>query len=189
VKLAAALVAFAVASPQPAILDSRERSRVLEAAGRYPARKPITVTGARASRSAGGAHDFFSEGDYWWLDPSHAGGPYIRRDGESNPVQLRGAPPRARAPERRVFELPDGRGLRRALAFMTPLIEDKSRWSHPRDVQYYDEWPMGQPSLLFGGIALDCADYVELWKTLTADSDVEEVVRNFVIRQPLLWLE
>jgi hypothetical protein len=87
------------------------------------------------------------------------------------------------------FEVPDGRGLRRALAFMTPFIEDKSRWPHPHDVQYYDEWPMRQPSLLFGGIALDRTSDIELWKTLKADSDVEEVVRNFFIRQPLLWIE
>ncbi len=36
-------------------------------------------------RSAGGKHDFYSEGDYWWPDPDHPDGPYIRRDGLSNP--------------------------------------------------------------------------------------------------------
>jgi hypothetical protein len=55
-------------------------------------------------------------------------------------------------------------------------------------VQYFDEWPMRHPSLLFGGLALHRADDVEAWKTLKADSDVEEVVRNFFIRQPLLWV-
>jgi hypothetical protein len=389
VKLAAALmVLVALASHQPAIrnnqqsaiLDPRERARVLEAAGRYLARKPVTITSARARRSAGGRHDFFSEGDYWWPDPSHPDGPYIRRDGESNPgnflahrralvrlsvevpaltaawvltaedqyaaharrhlrawfvdratamrpslqyaqaihgvttgrgtgiidtvhlvevaraagilhrgrampdsefdavrrwfddylrfltthpngieerdarnnhgtcwvmqvaafADLTGDEPAREMCRRRfkevlvpsqmaadgsfpleiertkpygyslfnldamatiaqilstpsdnlwTFELPDGRGLRRALAFMTPFIEDKARWPHPGDVQYYEEWPMRQPSLLFGGIALDRAGDIELWKTLKADSEVEEVVRNFFIRQPLLWLE
>ena len=34
----------------------------------------------RASpRSAGGPHDFFSEGDYWWPDPEHPDGPYIQQ--------------------------------------------------------------------------------------------------------------
>jgi hypothetical protein len=33
------------------------------------------------------------------------------------------------------------------------------------------------------------AAFRELWKTLKADSEVEEVVRNFFIRQPLLWVE
>ena len=45
----------------------------------------MTVTAAHSDRSAGGAHDYFSEGDYWWPDPKNPGGPYIRRDGFSNP--------------------------------------------------------------------------------------------------------
>jgi hypothetical protein len=86
------------------------------------------------------------------------------------------------------FELPDGRGMRKALAFMVPFIEDKSRWPHPRDVQYHDEWPMRHASLLFASTALDQAPYLALWQTLKPDWDVEEVVRNFFIRQPLLWV-
>src|SRR5262249_44280537 len=86
------------------------------------------------------------------------------------------------------FDLPDGRGMRRALAFMAPFIEDKSRWRRPRDVQYFDEWPMRHASLLFGGSALERADYLALWSRLKPDSEVEEVVRNFFIRQPTLWL-
>ena len=46
---------------------------------------PVTVTADRAERSAGGIHDFYSEGDYWWPDPDNPDGPYIRRDGMSNP--------------------------------------------------------------------------------------------------------
>jgi hypothetical protein len=52
---------------------------------------------------------------------------------------------------------------------------------------YYNEWPMRQTSLLFGGLALNKPEYIELWKTLPADSKVEEVIRNFFIRQPVLW--
>jgi hypothetical protein len=364
-----------------------ERERVIAAADRYLKRPPQTITAFRAARSAGGPHDFFSEGDYWWPDPKNPDGPYIRRDGESNPdnfvdhrralvrlsiempaltaawkltsddryaaharrhlrawfvdpstrmtpsleyaqaihgiatgrgtgiidtihlvevaraievLQRGGALPgtelqpirawfadyirwmtthpygieerdatnnhgtcwvmqvaafasvtgdeaqkemcRVRfktvllptqmAPDgsfplelartkpygyslfnldamaticqildgpaatrprddRRLwtFELPDGRGLRKALAFMAPFIEDKSRWTHPRDVQYFGEWPMRHPSLLFAGLALDQRQYLALWNTLKADSDVEEVVRNFFIRQPLLWVD
>ena len=46
---------------------------------------PVTVTAFSCPRSAGGIHDFYSEGDYWWPDPQNPDGPYIRRDGESNP--------------------------------------------------------------------------------------------------------
>jgi Alginate lyase len=362
------------------MIAALERSRVIAAANRYLQSSPVTISAFRAARSTGGPHDFFSEGDYWWPDPAHPSGPYIRRDGESNPdnfVEHRRALMRlsvempaltaawrltgearyaeharrhlrawfvdsatrmnadlryaqaihgvtpgrgtgiidtihlvevARAIEvlRRggglpeaefqpirmwfadyvrwmtsdpngieerdaknnhgtcwvmqvasfasltgdrgsldmcrtrfknvllptqmaadgsfpleldrtkpygyslfnldamttaaqilsttsdnlwTFELADGRGMRRALAYMTPFIADKQLWKRPRDVQYFDEWPMRHPALLFGGVALGEPRYVDLWKTLRADSDVEEVVRNFFIRQPLLWVD
>jgi hypothetical protein len=357
-----------------------ERARVLAAAARYLREKPITVTAARSPRSAGGPHDFFSEGDYWWPDPKNPDGPYVQRDGMSNPgnfvehrralmrlsIQvpalaaawrlsgearyavhagrhlrawfldpetrmaphlrhaqaihgittgraqgvidtlhlvevaraveaLDGSPalsstqrdgvrgwfreylswlttdpnalkereaknnhatcwllqvaafarlvgdqeqlasarerfktvivPNQIAPDgsfpeelRRTkpygyslfnleamagvaqtlstpgddlwaFALSDGRGLRRALEYMVPYIRDKKTWPRPPDVMYDDEWPMRQTSLVFGGLALGRPDYVELWKTLGADSEVEEVVRNFFIRQPVLWID
>lgn len=44
------------------------------------------ITDCQCPRSPGSTHDFYSEGDYWWPDPSSPGGlPYIRRDGHSNP--------------------------------------------------------------------------------------------------------
>lgn len=46
---------------------------------------PVTVTDAYCERSAGGKHDFYSEGDYWWPNPENPGGPYEQRDGQSNP--------------------------------------------------------------------------------------------------------
>ena len=47
--------------------------------------EPITVTQQHSERSAGGVHDFFSEGDYWWPDSLNPSGPYIQKDGLSNP--------------------------------------------------------------------------------------------------------
>lgn len=47
--------------------------------------QPLTVTASSCPRSSGGIHDFYSEGDYWWPDPDNPGGPYIHRDGMSNP--------------------------------------------------------------------------------------------------------
>ena len=62
-----------------------DRERILSAAGKFLAEEPLTVTSAHSERSKGGLHDYFSEGDYWWPDPKNSGGPYIRRDGFSNP--------------------------------------------------------------------------------------------------------
>jgi alginate lyase len=351
-----------------------ERARVLAAAERYLREAPVTITAVRAERSAGGVHDFYSEGDYWWPDPRSPDSPYVRRDGETNPenfVAHRDAMRRlsqivpalvaayqitnqeryaraavahlrawfvdertrmnpsllygqaikgratgrgigiidtihlvevaraagvlermgylkgevleglkqwfrrylewitthpygidernggnnhsaawalqvaefarlvgdeARLSEvRRFFEqvlvpgqmaadgsfprelgrtkpygyslfqldvmgtlawvldswaytTPDGRGMRRALGFMYPFIKDKRTWPKPPDVMYDDQWPVRHPALLFGGLALHEPRYLDLWKTLEPDPTVAEVIRNYPIRQPLLWL-
>jgi len=62
-----------------------DRARILKAANQYLSESPITITASHSPRSAGGIHDYFSEGDYWWPDPQNPGGPYIQRDGMTNP--------------------------------------------------------------------------------------------------------
>lgn len=357
-----------------------DKARVLAAAAKYVKEKPITITASHSTRSAGGPHDFFSEGDYWWPDPKNPNGPYIQRDGMTNPenfVEHRRALMRlsvqlpalgaawkltgnkayadkagehlrawfvdertrmnanlqfaqaikgittgrgigiidtihlvevAKAIEvledskslstsdltgikkwfadylewittskngidereaknnhgtcwvmqvaafahltanaqlleycrdrfkevivpnqidkdgsfpeelRRTkpygyslfnleamtaiaeilstreddlwnFETSDGRGIKRAMEFMFPFIKDKKSFPKPPDVMYGDEWPMRQSSLLFSGIVYRRSEYIELWKKLPADSNVEEVIRNFFIRQPVLWID
>ena len=86
------------------------------------------------------------------------------------------------------YQLPDGRGIAKAVAFLFPFIANKKAWPHKPDVMYHDEWPMRHPSLLFAGLASGERKYLDLWKTLSADSNVEEVIRNFFVRQPLLWI-
>lgn len=49
---------------------------------------PVSVTASHCPRSAGGSHDFYSEGDYWWPDPKHPDSPYIQRDGMTNPANF-----------------------------------------------------------------------------------------------------
>ncbi len=356
-------------------LVSIERPRVLRLAARYLNEKPVTVTASFSPRSAGGRHDFFSEGDYWWPDPKNPGGPYIQRDGMSNPdnfVEHRRAMIRlslivpalaaayritrdrlyaehaarhlrawfideatrmnpnlqyaqaihgrfagrgigiidtlhlvevARAasqidlapadlrgvrvwfsdyvrwmtthpygiaerdarnnhgtcwavqvaafshltgdrdrmdycreryrtvliPDQEAadgsfplelrrtkpygyslfnldamailvqtlstprddlwkWRMPDGRGMAKAMNYMYPYILDKGKWPLPPDVMYDKEWPVRQPSLLFAGLALDRPEYLALWRKLEPDPSVEEVIRNYPVRQPLLWV-
>jgi hypothetical protein len=85
------------------------------------------------------------------------------------------------------FSTIDGRGMAVALTYMYPYIRDKSRWPLKPDVMYFSDWPMRHAALLFGGRALKRTEYLELWKGLPADSRVDEVIRNFFIRQPALW--
>jgi len=61
------------------------RATVLKEAEWAMQQKPETVTAAWSARSAGGRHDFFSEGDYWWPDSSKPDSPYVQRDGMTNP--------------------------------------------------------------------------------------------------------
>jgi hypothetical protein len=356
-------------------LSAIERPRVLKAANRYLNDKPVTVTAASSPRSAGGKHDFFSEGDYWWPDPKNPEGPYLQRDGMTNPdnfvehrramirlslivpalaaayklthdkkyathaashlrawfvddatrmnpnlqyaqaikgrftgrgtgiidtlhlvevaraagqldlsvgdlagvkqwfseytkwmtthpygiaerdaknnhgtcwctqvaafAQLTGDReqteycrnrfktvliPNQEAPDgsfpeelRRTkpygyslfnldamailaqtlttkednlwaWQLPDGRGMAKAVAWMYPYIADKSKWPKPPDVMYFEQWPVRQPSLLFAGLALGKTDYLTTWRKLESDPTVEEVLRNWPVRQPVLWV-
>lgn len=347
-----------------------EHARVMRLADGYLAELPVTVTAATSARSAGGRHDFFSEGDYWWPDPKNPDGPYIQRDGLSNPdnfVEHRRAMvrlsmivpalaaalritglrkysehaarhlrawfiedatrmnpnlqyaqavrgrfsgrgigiidtlhlvevaraawrlglsagdlegvknwfaayvqwmnqhpygiaerdaannhgtcwvaqvaafseltgnaeltafsrnrfqgvliPNQEAPDGSFpqelqrtkpysysifnldalgiiaqllglwkWHLPDGRGMGRAMEYMYPFLANKNKWRLPPDVAYDKEWPVRQPCLLFAGLALGKPEYLALWRRLEPDPTVEEVLRNFPVRQPLLWI-
>ena len=87
------------------------------------------------------------------------------------------------------YTLEDGRNIGLGIAFMYPYMLDKSTWPLEPDVMYYDEWPVRHPLLLFGGLALNKPEYIELWKSLDPDPTVEEVIRNFPFRQPVLWVD
>ena len=66
-------------------VSEEEQNYIIETANSYLDEIPITVTNEVCERSAGGPHDFYSEGDYWWPDPENPEGPYIRKDGQTNP--------------------------------------------------------------------------------------------------------
>ena len=85
------------------------------------------------------------------------------------------------------FTLPDGRGIRRAMAYLYPFLADKAKWPLKPDVQAWESWPARQPSLLFAGEALGRPEYLQLWQRLPPDPSDPEVRRNIAITQPLLW--
>lgn len=87
------------------------------------------------------------------------------------------------------FQLKDGRGMQKAAEFMFPYVLNKSNWPYPPDVMYFDLWPVRQPFLLLAGIAYNKSEYIDLWKTLNPDPDNEEILRNYPIRQPILWMD
>ncbi len=86
------------------------------------------------------------------------------------------------------FTLPDGRGIRKAVEYLYPFLQDKSKWPLKPDVEHFDAWPVRQPALLFAARAFEEKKYLDLWKTLNPDPTDPEVRRNLAITQPLLWL-
>lgn len=81
----------------------------------------------------------------------------------------------------------DGRGMRRALAFMHPFLADKSTWTLKPDIHAWEGWPVRQPCLLFGGLAFQESKSLDLWRALKPDPQDFEIRRNNAITQPLLW--
>lgn len=86
------------------------------------------------------------------------------------------------------FQLPDGRGSCRGAAFLYPYLKDKSAWPYAKDVEHFDALPVRSPGLLFAGLACSQAQYVDLWKRLNPDPSDAEIIRNYPVRQPLLWV-
>lgn len=86
------------------------------------------------------------------------------------------------------YSLPDGRGIAKAASFLFPFLEDKKRWPYAKDVEHFDALPVRSPGLLFAGLAGKHSDYIELWKRLDPDPKDAEIIRNYPVRQPLLWL-
>ena len=79
------------------------------------------ITDVSCARSAGGIHDFYSEGDYWWPDPEKPDGtPYIRRDGETNPENF--------VAHRLI--------LRRMRNFMSALAAEAAFFTSPEDEEH-----------------------------------------------------
>lgn len=59
---------------------------IIQQADAYLTTLPVQITDEVAPHSPGNAHDYYSNGDYWWPNPDTPDGlPYVRRDGESNP--------------------------------------------------------------------------------------------------------
>jgi hypothetical protein len=86
------------------------------------------------------------------------------------------------------FQLPDGRGVCKAAAFLYPYLKDKGAWPYAKDVAHFDSLPVRSPGLLFAGLACEQQPYIALWKTMNPDPTDREIIRNYPVRQPLLWV-
>lgn len=87
------------------------------------------------------------------------------------------------------FSLPDGRTMKKGISFIYPYIENKNKWPYPKDVMYWEEWPVAQPFLLFGAMAFKNESWLKTWGKLNRFPENEEVIRNLPVRNPLIWLK
>lgn len=86
------------------------------------------------------------------------------------------------------YSLPDGRSMCRAAAWLEPYLADKSKWPFRHDVQHWESWPVRSPGLLFCGLSCKKPAYLALWKRLDPDPTDPEIIRNYPVRQPILWM-
>lgn len=86
------------------------------------------------------------------------------------------------------FVTAGGNHYKKAVDFMFPYIQDKSKWPYTHDVEGFDDLPNRQPSLLFAGLAYREPKFIALWRTLPPEPKTAEILRNFPVRQPVLWV-
>ncbi len=86
------------------------------------------------------------------------------------------------------FTTINGRSIKKGIEYLYPYIAEKKLWTLKPDVMYWNDWPVAQPFLLFGGMAYKHADWIKTWKNLDHDPQVDEVLRNLPVRNPLIWL-
>jgi len=87
------------------------------------------------------------------------------------------------------YQTPDGKSIKKGIEFLFPYIEEKNRWPYSKDVMYWDEWPVAHPFLIFGAVEYGVKKWFETWSTLEHFPEVEEVIRNLPVRNPLIWLD
>ncbi len=85
------------------------------------------------------------------------------------------------------YHTTNGRSIELSIEFMERYIRNKPEWKWPKDVMYWDEWPVAQPALYFGGEAYSRPEWLHTWSALEHDPQVDEVIRNLPVRNPLLW--
>ncbi|TGE23485.1 alginate lyase family protein [Hymenobacter metallicola] len=87
------------------------------------------------------------------------------------------------------YQTPDGRGIRRGIEYLYPFVADKAKWPFPKDVMYWDNWPVAHPFLVLGAVQFQQADWLKTWQRLDHQPEVEEVIRNLPVRNPIIWLQ
>ncbi|WP_316814956.1 alginate lyase family protein [Pedobacter nyackensis] len=87
------------------------------------------------------------------------------------------------------YKTHDGKSIEKGVEYLYPFVADKSKWPLKPDVMYWENWPVAQPFLVFAANAYHKKDWLNTWGKLDHDPQVEEVIRNLPVRNPLIWLD
>ena len=86
------------------------------------------------------------------------------------------------------FKTANGLSLKKGIEFLYPFVENKNSWTLPKDIMYWENWPVAHPFLLFGYAAYGNQNWLNTWSNLEHFPTTAEVIRNLPIRNPLLWI-
>lgn len=86
------------------------------------------------------------------------------------------------------YETADGKSIQKGVEYLYPFVKDKSKWPLKPDVMYWENWPVAQPFLVLGASAFQQENWLQTWQKLDHDPQVEEVIRNLPLRNPLIWI-
>ena len=87
------------------------------------------------------------------------------------------------------YQTPDGKSLKKGIEFLYPFVKDKGKWTYPHDVMYWENWPVAHPFLVFGAYEFGNQKWLDTWKILDHFPEVDEVIRNLPVRNPLIWMK
>jgi hypothetical protein len=87
------------------------------------------------------------------------------------------------------YATPDGKSLKKGIEFLYPYVADKTKWTYPHDVMYWENWPVAHPFLVFGAYKFGVKPWFDTWKSLDHFPVIEEVIRNLPVRNPIIWMK
>ncbi len=82
----------------------------------------------------------------------------------------------------------NGKSIKKGIEFLYPYLKDKKQWPYPKDIMYWNHWPIKHSCLFFCGHAYNNKSYLQLWEKLPYSFDTFEITRNSPIKTPELWL-
>ena len=86
------------------------------------------------------------------------------------------------------YKTSNGLSLKKGIEFLYPFVANKNSWTLPKDIMYWENWPVAHPFLLFGYAAYGNQNWLTTWSNLEHFPTTAEVIRNLPIRNPILWI-